>query len=81
VQVTSPIRRFADMIAHRQIKAHLTRNTQPYARETLAEAYLPHIQQRYLTSIALRAFFLPLFVASPAGNLPHIYFHLASHFP
>jgi exoribonuclease-2 len=52
VQVTSPIRRFADMIAHRQIVAHLGGSALPYSAETLAVDYLPHIRQRFISSQA-----------------------------
>lgn len=46
VQVTSPIRRFTDMIAHRQITAHLGHTAPPYSSETLSVDYLPHIRRR-----------------------------------
>lgn len=50
LQVTSPIRRYSDMIAHRQIKAHLLNLKPPYQREELEGEVLPHLQLRYLFS-------------------------------
>jgi len=46
VQVTSPIRRFADMASHRQIRAHLSNAKPPYTFDMLAQDYLPQIQER-----------------------------------
>lgn len=37
VQVTSPIRRYTDLLAHFQIKAHLQNNPLPFSREELQE--------------------------------------------
>ena len=37
VQVTSPIRRYTDLLAHFQIKAHLQGEKLPFSREELQE--------------------------------------------
>jgi exoribonuclease II len=53
-QVTSPIRRYSDLIAHFQIKAHLRGDPLPFAREVLQDMLLSTASTAYEATLVER---------------------------